>query len=362
MALKTMSDVKIHLKLSKMQLTNYKQSVAVLTSGNDDKAHIDVFGISDDVSTKFDETTSVYKLVEKAFEVPDFRGVVEVISAPQNDVAKTANASATPTSSGASVSTSDTNRYVYALSQAVNDGFNYVVTDNLAEKDLEAVSDYLYNTQNALLVAQLNSVEAFNNLQAYSSQNQPMTSTKLNPVYAIVQTDGHLPNIQVATYATMNAPIDLMKIGNLSEFVEDPNLAQEDIDAINAKNGSVVIDKADDMMMLSGMTFGSNWADEFINTKIVKDAFQYDLQKLLNNNKHMHLDDAGINLLYQNAKMTAQRLYSEGYLDTQTDVNKKSFAETSDIEKSTRTYNGLSIEATVMSSIESINVTLDLVE
>ncbi|UQS85783.1 hypothetical protein MOO46_07570 (plasmid) [Apilactobacillus apisilvae] len=360
MAVKTMSDVHIRLKLTKQVATNV-QTVAILTSGKDDQVHNYVYGLDDDYSHDFDENTSVNKLIEKAFEVTDFSGVVQVIQAPSSDVPGS-KAQSQPSGAGGTVTMPDTNKYVYALMQHINDGFNYVVPDGLSVKDLEAVSDYLYKTQAAMVIAQVKSIDDLRALHDYSSANQKMSQTQLNPVYAIVETGTHVPGVQLAASATANAPVDLMKIGNESEFIPDDDLSVEDIETIKELHGSCVVNKADDMMMLQGYSLGDNYADQFVNTKIVKDTFQYDLQKQLNNSKHLHFDDNGINLLYQTAKLTSKKLFNDGYLDGEADIGKKTYSETSDYEKSTRTYNGLNINAKVMSSIETVNVVLDLLE
>lgn len=356
MPVKQMSDVHIRLKLSKLTATNV-QSVAILTSGNDSNVHNYVYGMNDDVSKDFDENTSVYNLVQKAFEVADYQGVIQVIVAPNQDVSgKKADANSQGT-----VTMPDTNRFVYALSQRIDDGFNYVVTDNLSEKDLEAVSDYLYSTQKAALAAQVKSSTDLQTFAAYSSKNQPMTTTKMNPVYAVTDSQ-HLPTIQAVADATANAPMDMMKAGNHSEFIPDDSLSMEDIEQIKDLGGSCVVNKAGDMMMLQGKSLGANYIDQFVNTKIVKDTFQYDLQKQLNASKHLRFDDAGINLLYQTLKFTSTKLVNQGYLDGEAEITKRSYSDTTDGEKSTRTYNGLSINAKVMSSIETVNITLDLQE
>lgn len=356
MPVKAVSDVHIRLKLSKLTATNV-QTIAVLTSGIDSSVHNYVYGMNDDVSKDFDENTNVYKLVQKAFEVTDYQGVVQVIAAPNNDVPTDVK----PKNDG-NVTSNNTNKYVYALMQHIDDGFYYVVTDNLAEKDLEAVSDYLYKTQSAVLIAQVKTNEDYDAITNYSAKNQPQTDTKLNGVFPLVETEGHWPNIQTAASATANAPIALIKVGNESEFVPSDSLSVEDIEHIQANGGACVVNKADDMMLSSDKTPGGNYVDQFVNTKIVKDTFQYDLQKQLNAAKHLHFDDNGINLLYQTLKFTSTKLVNQGYLDGEADITKKSYTDTSDGEKATRTYNGLQINAKVMSTIESVNITLDLTE
>lgn len=356
MSVKSTSDVHIRLKLSKLATTN-GQNVAILTSGHDSDVHVYNYGSSDDYSKDFDETTSVNTLIEKGFDVADYEGSIEVIVAPSADVSSNA-VDTKPTADGANVSENSTNRFVYALKQHIDDGFNYVVSDNLDEKDLEAVSDYLYDTQKALLVPQVKSISDLKAIREYSSKNQPETGEKLNPVYTILETSDRKPAIQSAVYATAKAPIDLMHVSNLSEFIPDDDLKVEDIEQIKELHGSVVVNKADDMMMLQGLSLGDNYADQFVNTKIVKESFRYDLQKQLNQ-PHFKFDNDGINVLYQTAKGTSERLYDEGYLYSPADVQKKAFT---DAEKETRTYNGLSIKAEVASSVETVNAILEITE
>lgn len=374
MAVKSLSDVTINLSITALPNSGTAK-IAVLTSGTDSNAHSYTFSSIAGVENTFDENSNVYSLVQKAFETDGYNGQVEVIVAPSSDVSTgssttTTSTSVTTGSSATSASTSSSsstvNRFVYALKQYVNDGFNYVVDDNLKESDLEAVTDYLYSKQAAAVITQVNSVSALQTLSAYSSKNQPKTGDKLNGVYAIVETSSRKPAVQVAArlaqYNFDIGGVDAKKVGELSEFQADDDLTAEDLKAIDAARGSAVANLADMQMMYRGYSLGENFLDEYINTKIVKDTFQYNLQRALNDIKTRAYNQDTINFLYTVAVNTGNDLFTRNFLAEAPTIDKLDFAQVANQDITSRDYRGFNVHATISNSVETMAVRINLAE
>lgn len=374
MAVKSLSDVTINLALTALPNSGTAK-IAILTSGSDSNAHAYTFNSTAGVEDTFDENSNVYSLVQKAFETDGYNGQVEVIVAPSSDVSTGSSTTTTSTSvttgssatSGSTSGSSSTvNRFVYALKQYVNDGFNYIVDDNLKESDLEAVSDYLYANQAAALLTQPTSVSAAQTLGAYSSKNQPVTGDKLNGVYGAVETSSRKPIVQTAAalaqYNFTIGGVDVTKVGNLSEFQADDDLTAEDYKAIDKANASAVANLADMQMMFRGRTFGGNFLDEYINTKIVKDTFQYNLQRALNDIKTRTYNQATIDFLYTIAVNTGNDLYNRNFLAEVPTIDKLDFAQVANQDITARDYHGFNVHAKISNSVETMAVRINLAE
>lgn len=367
MPVKNLSDVTVKLTLSSLPNTGTAK-IAILTGGNDSSAHAHVYSSINGVDNDFDENSNVYALVQHAFDVRDFNGQVEVIVAPSADVTTGASASAQPTGTGASVTTSTNtvNRFVYALKQYIDDGFTYITDDNLKESDLEAVTDYLYANQSAAFVTQFSSIAAFETFQAYSSKNQTRTDNKLNGVSALVVTNGHQPAVQLIAQASQinqdSGGVDVAKIGDLSEFVPDDNLTREDLKQISSLRGSAIVDKAGMNMMMTGFSLGANYLDNFVNTKVVKDYFQYRLQRALNDIKTRSYDQDTINFLFSIAKSAGQDLAERNFLAEEPEIEKIDMPNVSNADIENRAYNGLTVKAQISGSVESITIPINIAE
>lgn len=367
MAVKSLSDVTINLALTALPNSGTAK-IAILTGGSDSNAHAYTFNSTAGVEDTFDENSNVYSLVQKAFETDGYNGQVEVIVAPSSDVSAGSTTTSTSTTSTTSTSSSSstTNRFVYALKQYVNDGFNYIVDDNLKESDLEAVSDYLYANQAAALITQPTSVSAAQTLGAYSSKNQPVTGDKLNGVYGVVETSSRKPAVQVASklaqYNFDIGGVDATKVGNLSEFQADDDLTAEDYKAIDKANASAVANLADMQMMYRGRTFGGNFLDEYINTKVVKDTFQYNLQRALNDVKTRSYNQETIDFLYTIAVNTGNELYNRNFLAEVPTIDKLDFAQVANQDITARDYHGFNVHAKISNSVETMAVRINLAE
>lgn len=368
MAVKSASDVTVNLNITALPNSG-NAKIAILTGGSDSNSHSYNFNSIKDVENTFDENSSVYNLLDKVFDTDGYKGVVEVIVAPSADVSSgstTVTTSTTTTSGSSSNSGSTTNRFVYALKQYVNDGFNYVVDDNLKESDLEAVSDYLYANQAAALITQVASVPALQTLSAYSAKNQPKTDDKLNTVYAIVETSSRKPAVQVAAklaqYNEDLGGVDAAKVGNLSEFQADDDITFEDLKAIDQANGSAVANLADMQMMYRGHSLGANYLDEFVNTKVVKDTFQYNLQRALNDIQTRAYSQATIDFLYTVAVNTGNDLYQRNFLASKPAIDKLDMDQVSSADVQSRDYHGFNVHATISNSIETMTVRINLAE
>lgn len=369
MAVKSLSDVTINLSITALPNSGTAK-IAVLTGGTDSNAHSYTFNSIAGVEDTFDENSSVYNLIQKAFETDGFNGQVEAIVAPSSDVSTGSSTTTTSTSvttgSTATSSSSTVNRFVYALKQYINDGFNYVVDDGLKESDLEAVSDYLYSKQAAALITQVSSVSALQTLSAYSSKNQPKTGDKLNGVYAIVETSSRKPAVQVAArlaqYNFDIGGVDAAKVGQLSEFQADDDLTAEDYKAIDKANGSAVANLADMQMMYRGHSLGDNFLDEYVNTKIVKDTFQYNLQRALNDVKTRAYNQATIDFLYTIAVNTGNDLYNRNFLASVPAIDKLDFSQVANQDITARDYHGFNVHATISNSVETMAVRINLAE
>lgn len=365
MAVKSASDVTVNLQITPLPNSG-STKIAILTSGTDSNAHSYTFSSMLGVKEQFDETSSVYNLAQKAFDTDSYTGQVEVIVAPQADVSGSTSVSSTSVSTGSTSSSSSENRFVYALKQYINDGFNYVVDDGLKESDLEAVSDYLYANQAAALITQVNSVSALQTLSAYSSKNQPKADNKLNPVYAIVETSDRKPAVQVAArlaqYNEDIGGVDASKVGELSEFQADDDITFESLKDIDKARGSVVADLADMQMMYRGYSLGDNYLDEFINTKVVKDTFQYDLQRALNGIQTRAYNQKTIDYLYTIAVNTGNKLAQENFLASAPVINKMDFAQVQNADVQSRDYHGFNIQAKISNAVDTMTVRINLAE
>lgn len=359
-------DVNVSLNIQPLPNTGVAL-VGLLTSGNDSNYHVKTYYSVMQMANDYDENTSVYNLVEKAFDTDDFNGGIEVITAPNKDVdGGGTNTSVNPTSTGASVAANTTNRFVYALQQVASDGFNYVVDDNLSESDLEAVADYLYNNQRAALVTQLPSKAALNTLLTYSAKHHVQTTDKRNGVYAMAETSSRKPAIQtacrLAQYNEDIGGVDASKVGDLSEFQPDDDLSDEDIKAIEKMNGSAIVDNADMMMQLSGKSADGAYLDNFVNTKIVKDTFQYRLQRALNNIKTRTYSQATIDFLYTIADDTGQELVNKNFLVAKPKIDKLDMSQVNNANVEQRIYNGFNIHGQISGAIDSMQVRINLAE
>lgn len=368
MAVKYTSDVKINLTMSSLP-TSGTTMIGILTSGNDSQAHKLVFSSVDDAQDKLDETSYLYDMVKKAFEVRDFNGQVEVMQAPSADVADKTTADAQPTANGANVSTQSntTNRFVYTLMQFIDDGFNYVCADNsLSGSDIQAVSDYLYDNQSGAFIVQASTIDDLKQLSDYLTKNDPRTNDKLSNVYVIVETSDRKPAVQLCAEASqLNATIggiDLAKIGNLSDFIPDDDLTREDLRQIKELRGSAVVDKADDMMMMDGFAIGGNYLDNFINTKIAKDRFQYRLQRALNDQKTRSYDQATIDFLYSIAKAAGTELFNDNILAEEPVIQKADMAQIENNDIENRVYKGLNIVGQISGSVEQVVIPVNFAE
>lgn len=371
MAVKSLSDVTINLSITALPNSGTAK-IAILTGGTDSNAHSYTFNSIAGVEDTFDENSSVYNLIQKAFETDGFNGQVEAIVAPSSDVSTgssttTTSTSVTTGSTATSGSNSSTvNRFVYALKQYINDGFNYVVDDGLKESDLEAVSDYLYSKQAAALLTQPTSVSAAQTLSAYSAKNQPITGDKLNGVYGAVETSSRKPIVQTAAalaqYNFTIGGVDVTKVGNLSEFQADDDLTAEDYKAIDKANASAVANLADMQMMYRGRTFGGNFLDEYINTKVVKDTFQYNLQRALNDIKTRSYNQATIDFLYTIAVNTGNDLYNRNFLAEVPTIDKLDFSQVANQDITARDYHGFNVHAKISNSVETMAVRINLAE
>lgn len=364
MAVKNISDVTVNLSLSSLPNTG-EAKIAILTSGKDADVHAKTYSNVDEVSDDFDASSNTYKMIQAAFNTDNFAGRVEVISAPNADVTSS-NVDVKSTNGGADVSTPSINRYVYALMQHIEDGFNYVTTDQLSEKDLEAVSDYLYDNQACALIMQFGSITAMSTFADYSSKNQPRTTDKLNPCMGIVETGNHQVAVQLIARASQYnfdiGGIDLMKIGGLSEFVPDDDLGLEDIKAIQAKSGNAVVDKAGMHMMLNGYSFGANYLDNFVNTKIAKDEIQNSLQRALNDMKTRTYTQATIDFLYTVAKSALDRLADRNIIEDGATIDKIDMSKISNDDVEARLYKGFNIHAQISGSVEKLSLPVNLAE
>ncbi|WP_203621937.1 hypothetical protein [Apilactobacillus nanyangensis] len=367
MAVKNVSDVTINLNITSLPTTGTAK-IAILTSGSDSNAHAYTFNAINGVENNFDENSNVYNLVDKAFKTDGFNGQVEVIVAPSADVSTGTTATAQPGANGATVTAASNtvNRFVFALKQHIDDGFNYVTDDNLGESDLEAVSDYLYKTQSAAFLTQVSSVSQYQTFEAYVAKNQPKTENKLSGAAAFTVTGPYKPVVQlIAKAAQINLDsggIDIMKIGNLSEFVPDDGLTREDLAQLKSLRGNAIVDKADMAMPLTGYAIGDNYLDEFVNTKIAKDYFQYKLQRALNDMKTRSYDQTTINFLYSIAKQAGDDLVARNILAAAPVIDKTDFANVTSDAVENRYYNGFNISGQISGSVESMTFPINFAE
>ncbi|GAY74279.1 hypothetical protein [Lentilactobacillus kosonis] len=214
----------VHFVVSIKALTNdgVFPDVAIAVQGKDTNSTAKTYASLEDLSVDFPENTKTYAQAEAIFDVDSFNNnLLEVITYPNAPVATPSNVQVTPTNSGAQVTATTTPGIVSAMQGHMWDGFKYLITDDVPEADLEALTDALYDAQRVMLFVQAKSVDDFVKLQTHVASYQNKPNKLGNTAILVDASDNRFPAAQLVAYASTNVPTDIMHISNLSEMAVD---------------------------------------------------------------------------------------------------------------------------------------------
>lgn len=353
----------VHWIVSIHPLTNgfEKPLLMVFTHSTDANEHSSMYSNLFDLANDYPENGVVYPAAEAAFEATNFNGPLEVVEVPNVDVAVPFNVTAKAVDGGVDYSAGLTPGVVYGASQHLYDGAYYAtVASDVTDEETNALADYLYQQQRVLLVSEVKDVDTLKTNYQHAQATQLKKNTLGNWVN-IVNSDADVhPATQVAAYASANVPTDLMNVGNQSEFEIDENLDDSDYETIRESNGSCIADKADDLMMLTGKTLAGNYADQFVHTQMVVDAFTNCLQKYKNRQNFPIFNDKTIGEMEKSLETTSTSLVQQGILAAEAVVTDTPRAKVPNSDVAKREYNYFSIQVQIADTIETINGKIDI--
>lgn len=358
---KLTSNVHFAVTIHPLTLNGEKPKFIILTHNTDATVKSNTYSGLYSSTTDYPENTPVYPLMEAAFDVENFAGPIEVVAVPNAPVAVPYNSAVDATADGGTVATQETPGIVYAMGQHLYDGAYYVVcASDITADELTELSDFLYAQKRVMLVAEVPTVADLKTLSDHVKTTD-VTPDSLGNTTAVVNSNTDLhPAVQVVAYASSNMPTDLQHIGNLSQMTPDTTLTGDDYDEITTLNGTTVVNKSDDMMMLNGTALAGNYADQFVHTQYVVDTFTDCLQKYLNRTNFPTYDDDTINEMVKSLQTAGTELQSEHILASTPKVNfaKRSAVPNADV--TAREYNYFQISAEIADDIENINGKLDI--
>lgn len=334
--------------------------IGIGTQSQDNTMTSKMYASLADLSKDYPENTNVYNIAEAIFDVDSFNNnLVEVIQYPKDDVPTPTNVSVTPTADGAQVKATTTPGIIAGFKNHLHDGFKYLLLDGASEADYETLSDYLYDQQRIMLVAQLTSVDDLAKLQSHATATMGKTN-KIDNLAAFVDTQtDRFPAAQACAFAASNIPTDFMHIGNLSQFALDENLSDDDVDQIESLNGMAIVNKAGDLMVSGGRTLaGNNFVDQFVNVNMIIDSYQQYLQHYLNQHHWPAYTDATLGEMQAGLETLGKNYIADDVLES----NEIDLVKVADVLPSLvaeREYNGLSAKLVVRNDVETMNSKID---
>lgn len=353
----------VHWIVSIHPLTNgfTKPLLMVFTHSTDGAEHSSMYSNLFDLANDYPENGTVYPTAAAAFEVTNFNGPLEVVAFPNTDVAVPFNVTAKAIDGGVEYSADLTPGIVYGASQHLYDGAYYAAcASDVSDDEVNQLADYLYEKQRVLLVTNVKDVATLQTNYTHAQATQLKKNTLGNWVN-VVNSDADVhPATQVAAYASANVPTDLMNVGNQSEFEVDETLDDSDYDTIRDFNGTTVVDKADDLMMLTGKALAGNYADQFVHTQMVVDSFTDALQKYKNRQNFPVYNDKTIGEMEKTLEATGTALVQQGILAAKPVVTDTPRANVPNSDVSKREYNYFSIQVQIADTIETINGKIDI--
>lgn len=359
---KRTGDVSFAVTIRPLVNGKVKPNMMLFTKGGDDKMTQGLYSTIFDVTDVYPENSSVYPYAEAAFDTTNYNGPLEVISTPNVPVAIPYNVQLTPTTDGATIKAELTPPLVYAASQHLFDGAYYaVVDDSFSDEEVTQLADFLYENQRVQLVTDVKSIDSlktnYDHVQATQLKDNTLGNW-FNNVNSLSDTKKQA--IQIAAYAAANMPVELSHIGDQTEFVQDPTLYAEDQDTIEALNGSTVVNKSDNLMMLQGKNLAGNYADQFVHMQYATDALTNALQRYENRMNFPKYTDDTINEMEKTLETTGTQLKQMGILNGDVKITKKPVAEVLNSDVADRRYNYFAIEIQLMDTINKINGKLQI--
>lgn len=353
---KRATDVHFAVSIAKAKDTT-KPITILLTHSADEETHAtkyyDIFDLVDD----YPENGTVYPEAEAIFDTDNFEGPLEVVEVPNTDIAIPYNVKSTPTADGAKITADLMPGVLYGMSQHLYDGAYYAVcAADITDDEVQLLAEYLYAKQRILLVTDVADLATLRKNFNYAQANQQKINTLGNWYNNVNSQKVTLKQAaQIAAYAAANVPTDLQHIGNQTTFAQDPAVYAEDLDAIEELNGSTVVNKGDDLMMLRGKTLAGNWADQFVHTQMAVDALTDCLQTYENRNNFPSYDDAHINEMEKTLETTGKDLLAKGILASEITIETKPRAQVPTAVVESREYNYFVISLEVAGAIDTIN-------
>lgn len=360
MAIKQTTDVHFTVAIHALKNPNGTPAVGIATKGADATTKASIYTDLDSLSADFDETTGVYSQAEAMFDADNFKGPVEVVTYPNVDSTTPANVQTTGTTTGATVTATTTPGIVVGLTEHLFDGFKYLVLDGATEAETEAVSDFLYDNQRIMLVTQPKSVTDLQTLSTHVKGIQTKKNSLGNTAAIVETASDRFVAAQAAAYAAANLPVDFQHIGNQSQFEPDTDLSTDDYDTIAAANGTVVVNKSGDYMLLNGLALAGNYVDQFVHTQLVIDTFQTALQKYLNRHNFPIFNDATIKEMAQTIEACGQQLQQQGVLASAVEITSVPRSNVLNSDVAARKYNGFGFNVQIADDIDTINAKIDL--
>lgn len=356
------SDVHIIINVQQPSSALGTPLVLLLTKGTKSG----VYGNADTLAEDYDETTNVYKQAAAMWRVASYTAPIAVVACPDEvrhtpghlTVAKDGTVTATDTVEPGIVTGIKTHLY---------DGAIYALLDDVFTLDeIEQLSDFLYDQQRLMLVAQVRTTADLQSLQAHVAGYQTAKSVMTNTAGFQIE-EGNFALDNATAYAATNWPVDWQHIGGkaLPDIVPDSELTMDDYDDIAALRGLTVVNKSGDNMILQGKALANNYIDQFVHVNLVGDGIENGVQKKLNHTDFPNYNDDTIQDIEQTILAITDDYATKGVLDKLDDgksahitIPKRANVSQSDVTN--RRLRGIIVDVKVADDVESVELTLNV--
>lgn len=348
---------------------------------------------AEDVATDFDTDSDVYKKAEAYFaESPNGRlDIVKVSSStvkmPQvtNKPAKPTNVTAQATDDGAKVTNNiettmiDVDGYVAGLIPNLYCGAKYVLmampdydkTDVAKAKEVKdkyiqsviAVGKYIYDNQQTILVTSVDNITDLKTI--HDAMVAQIAKNKLgNTITFINNNEDQYPEVESVAYAVNHIPLDWMRIHGL-EGIDANEWTEAEYAQIMAYNGLTMTNKAGDIVVSNSKTVDGTYIDHTFGAQYITNAIQVKMQKFLNSTNFLPYDNDGISLLKAQLESVMSEIGAMGLLVRENgkpvySVTTASRESVNVMDYERRIYRGTKITCTLATSIEKVNLTLEI--
>lgn len=348
---------------------------------------------AEDVATDFDTDSDVYKKAEAYFaESPNGRlDIVKVSSStvkmPQvtNKPAKPTNVTAQATDDGAKVTNNiettmiDVDGYVAGLIPNLYCGAKYVLmampdydkTDLAKAKEVKdkyiqsviAVGKYIYDNQQTILVTSVDNITDLKTI--HDAMVAQIAKNKLgNTITFINNNEDQYPEVESVAYAVNHIPLDWMRIHGL-EGIDANEWTEAEYAQIMAYNGLTMTNKAGDIVVSNSKTVDGTYIDHTFGAQYITNAIQVKMQRFLNSTNFLPYDNDGISLLKAQLESVMSEIGAMGLLVRENgkpvySVTTASRESVNVMDYERRIYRGTKITCTLATSIEKVNLTLEI--